>query len=196
MFRVAITTLDTYYGIRFWPHAAEAVLGDSLVPASGFVGPAEVFLPHVAARLSAMLPNEDEGGVTQALEMAAHEVIVRARTVDEAARDAVAQIVLTHGTQPVSEIANSLGISLRQLQRRFKVSSGLTLKQFARLRRFRRAAMVLLERSPRRWVDVAYDAGYADQAHLAREFSQLIGLTAEEMRRKHRDMDHEGVDLS
>jgi AraC-like DNA-binding protein len=34
-----------------------------------------------------------------------------------------------------------------------------------------------LERMPGRWADLAAQAGYADQAHLNREFRELAGTT-------------------
>lgn len=193
-FRVTISTLDTYFGLRFWPHAARAILGPSLAAASEYVGPAALLMPELTDKLNAMLPSEpDVAAAQRALHAAAQIVVARSPAVDPIARRAVEEIVFSHGRISMTQLATSLGMSLRQVQRRFTASSGLTLKHFARLRRFRHAAMALLEASPRRWVDVAYDAGYADQAHLSREFSQLVGLTAEELRVKQLGLIHEGV---
>ncbi len=45
-----------------------------------------------------------------------------------------------------------------------------------RLQRMRASAVAAVRQSER-WVDVAAEHGYADQAHLVREYRRLIGLT-------------------
>lgn len=46
---------------------------------------------------------------------------------------------------------------------------------FARIRRFRACASNLIAERPEAWGRVALAHGYADQAHLNREFSRLSG---------------------
>ncbi len=67
-------------------------------------------------------------------------------------------------------------MSSRQLQRRFSAAVGLSPKQFARVRRLREALLHLVEESDVSWAAVAAELGFADQAHLIREFSALAGL--------------------
>jgi transcriptional regulator GlxA family with amidase domain len=89
---------------------------------------------------------------------------------DEKVAEAVKLIEATGGEMKIAELAAELELSTRQLQRRFKVNSGLTPKQFARARRIRAAAVHLVENSGSNWADRAAETGFADQAHLAHEF--------------------------
>ena len=54
---------------------------------------------------------------------------------------------------------------------------GLRPKTAARLVRLNRVWQRLDERRPLDWGQVAADAGYADQAHLIRDFHQFTGTT-------------------
>jgi AraC-like DNA-binding protein len=79
----------------------------------------------------------------------------------------------------VSDLADSLGISERQLRRRFHGAVGYGPKTLDRVLRFRR----LLSRARavagggEELARFAADLGYADQPHLNRECVELSGLT-------------------
>jgi AraC-like DNA-binding protein len=79
----------------------------------------------------------------------------------------------------VDELAESLGISDRQLRRRFHQAVGYGPKTLDRVLRFRRlvaqAASVAAGESD--LARVAADLGYADQAHMTRDCVRLSGLT-------------------
>jgi AraC-like DNA-binding protein len=76
--------------------------------------------------------------------------------------------------QPVGAIADSLGLSARHLQRRCRTAFGYGPKTLARILRLQRA--LVLARRGRAFADVSATAGYADQAHLAREVKALAGV--------------------
>jgi AraC-like DNA-binding protein len=81
------------------------------------------------------------------------------------------------GQASVAALAEELGWSGRVFGLRFRERIGLTPKRAARVIRFERAAQ-RLEREPRQSLAaLAYVCGYADQAHLTREFRALAGLT-------------------
>jgi AraC-like DNA-binding protein len=94
------------------------------------------------------------------------------------------RLVRSGGSTPVGELAREVGWSRRHLLTRFTAQVGLGPKTAARVLRFRRAAQLLVPVAPdggpvapvrRSIADVAADCGYADQAHLAREFRDLAG---------------------
>ena len=76
-------------------------------------------------------------------------------------------------------LAASAGLGVRQLERQFLDAVGLSPKRFAKTARFQRTLQLLRDgQSP---ADVASLCGFADQAHLAREFRSVAGTSAREV---------------
>ncbi len=112
----------------------------------------------------------DPSAVPGLLEAAAAR-LVGAAPPDTAVQAAVMRLL--DPTQRVEALAGDLGFSERQLRRRFLASVGYgpkILQRVLRLRRFLAGDRHDLARA-------ALDAGYADQAHLARECLRLTGLS-------------------
>lgn len=86
----------------------------------------------------------------------------------------------THGRVRVTDLAQDIGWSRRHLVNRFTTEFGLPPRDLGRLHRF--GAAQEYARSGAAWADVAAHAGYADQAHLSREFREFIGRTPTEWR--------------
>lgn len=74
----------------------------------------------------------------------------------------------------VEELACTLGVPSRTLYARTKEQVGLTPKRLLRVQRLHRALVIRHER-PTPWAHVAAMCGFADQAHLVREFHELLG---------------------
>lgn len=72
-------------------------------------------------------------------------------------------------------LARDLGWSARHLRRRTAAAFGYGFGSLVRIERARRAR-ALIERGGG-LADVAVEAGYADQAHMTREFARLVGRT-------------------
>ena len=72
-------------------------------------------------------------------------------------------------------MANRLGLSSRQFERRFRNVVGIPPKLFSRMQRFQRVFQTMEDRA--NWVDAAVSCGYYDQAHLIRDFRQFSGTT-------------------
>jgi len=106
--------------------------------------------------------------------------------VHPAVQAAARRLLAGHGRERVEPIAADLGISRRQLERLFRLQIGLPPKRFASLVRFDWIVRHLDGRAS--WTDLALEAGYADQAHLIRSFSELAGTTPERYVRGVRDV--------
>jgi AraC-like DNA-binding protein len=87
------------------------------------------------------------------------------------------RLVATAGAVPIGRIAAEVGWSHKHLITRFRQQVGLRPKTAARLVRFGGIWRRLDERRPLDWGRLAADAGYADQAHLIRDFHQFTGAT-------------------
>jgi AraC-like DNA-binding protein len=83
---------------------------------------------------------------------------------------------LTRGV-PVGAVADEVGYSRRHLSTLLAAEVGLTPKQYQRLARFQasRSCVVSAATAGRPLADAAAASGYADQAHLTREWTALAG---------------------
>lgn len=84
-----------------------------------------------------------------------------------------ASVLRRNPALPVHRLASQLDVSKRQLSRGFKATFGTTPKQFARLARVEKALAAWHDGGA--WPDIAYAYGFADQAHMIKEFNRIIG---------------------
>ncbi len=87
------------------------------------------------------------------------------------------------GSGTVGALAAEVGWSGRHLTEQFRAEYGLGPKQVARIVRFDRARFMLARPAPPPLAAVAADCGYADQAHLTREWREFSGCTPTQWRR-------------
>jgi AraC-like DNA-binding protein len=89
---------------------------------------------------------------------------------------AYGEVVASGGRARISALAGELGWSRKHLAGKFSDAIGIGPKTLSRIVRFNRA-LGLAKRQQDDWAGIAADCGYADQAHLVREFRQLAGET-------------------
>jgi AraC-like DNA-binding protein len=94
---------------------------------------------------------------------------------DKTLRHAWQRLHATRGMLPVATLADEVGWSRRHLTQRFAGEYGIGPKQAARLVRFATARDLVVNRGAA-LADVAVRCGYADQAHLTREWRELAGV--------------------
>lgn len=87
------------------------------------------------------------------------------------------EIKSSHGMISMSELANTMCLGQRQLERKIKDHLGLTAKQYACNVRITHARNLIKKNIDSKLVDIAMCSGYYDQSHFNREFSRVIGLT-------------------
>lgn len=88
---------------------------------------------------------------------------------------------LRTGLLRVSEVARQSGHSHRHFISLFRAATGLAPKVFARVHRMDRV-LGLATNPSLDWADIALEAGFADQSHLAREFGEIAGLSPQAWR--------------
>ncbi len=88
----------------------------------------------------------------------------------------------SNGRIDVNTIANEIGWSRKHLAHRFREQIGLPPKTMARMLRFNRAVRLLHETPNGDFSNVAYGAGYYDQAHFNHDFRSFSGYTPSEYR--------------
>ena len=82
----------------------------------------------------------------------------------------------TQGAAPVSALAAHVKLSTRQLERRFRLVTGFSPKQLARISRFDAVRDRLMLQSGTDLTALAHTAQYHVQAHFIHDFRDLAGL--------------------
>jgi AraC-like DNA-binding protein len=165
---VALSPGSGLFGVRLRPGAAGAVLR---LPAAELcdtsADAADVLGREVAAALvEALAAGQDPHALLR--------WAVERRGVREPDPVVVAAIrALGRPPARVGVVAVELGVSARQLQRRISDSVGYGPKVLARVLRFRRLQAL----PPAPLAELALDAGYADQAHMTAEVTELAGVS-------------------
>ncbi len=164
-------------GVRFFPGTAPTLLG---VPAEELrdrrVDLTDLWPAARARRLAARVnaaPDPASG-----LEEAALSRAADTEPPDPLLRRIVAAL---DAGRPVATTADELGLSARQLHRRSRAAFGYGPKTLARVLRLRRA--LALARAGTPLAETAVRAGFADQAHLARDVKELAGVAPGELLR-------------
>jgi AraC-like DNA-binding protein len=96
--------------------------------------------------------------------------------VAEQVADLVALIGSDVSLQRVDQLTAVCGVSVRGLQRMFADYVGVSPKWVVRRARLHKAALRADGGEPVDWAALALDLGYADQAHLTRDFTATIGV--------------------
>ncbi len=99
----------------------------------------------------------------------------------EAAQAVIGEVMSRCGAVRIDELAQEAGLSRRHLNRVVTERVGFSPKLFARIIRFDHAVRLGRMRSRAPWARIALDAGYSDQAHMAREFADLGGISPGEL---------------
>jgi AraC-like DNA-binding protein len=87
------------------------------------------------------------------------------------------RLTRSHGAIEVGRLAAEVGWSRRHLSERFRREYGLTPKTLARVVRFEHSRRLLSRPDRQTFGAVAAAAGYADQAHMNRDWRELAGAS-------------------
>lgn len=174
--RVAFSGRVDLIGIRFRPGGAPLVCAQSLAEFTDMATSADLWLGSLASPLTDELAGlGDFRPRAQAFDR--HLLAMpRGYPLD---RLAVRATQLLAAGEPdearVRAVARTLGLSERQMERRFAVATGLTPAVYRRVLRFRR--LLEIRESGQDWAGAAAEAGYYDQPHMTREFTRFTGVS-------------------
>jgi len=162
--------LTRMVAVEFFPWGAIRLLGP---PASNAVNPCTIptqVSSALGARMQRLLV---AGHLDEALNLLEEWLLERASRIDLEPTPAVlaaTRLVETRGLGTVAELAEGVGLSVRQLERQFRAQVGMSPKSLSRLARFEAAQRRIFEAGELSFTRLAHDLGYADQAHFSREF--------------------------
>ena len=166
-------------GVRFRPGGARGLLPPLGLFANAFPTPREIWGAGAGSIEDEVANAPDMAARLEALERFLEDRRRRARPRTDDARvpAAVRRILSTGGRASVSAVARRLGCSPRQLERLFAEGVGLSPKELSRIARFQSLLRLAGREPAASWADLAARCGYADQAHLVREFKAFSGAT-------------------
>jgi AraC-like DNA-binding protein len=179
LFTRSLSGLGLAFGVRFtaggfrpfW-QAPISQLTDRVVPA------ARLFGPRAEKTRQAIIGDFDasDGVMAGYAEALLHSVLPERDPLAEQAAALVSRITDDPGLRRVDQLAASSGLTVRTLQRLFADYVGVSPKWVMRRARLHEAAERAGSGEPVDWAALASDLGYADQAHLTRDFTVTIGV--------------------
>ena len=176
--RLAGNGVGDVVGIRFRTTAAAAVVRTPLADLTDRVEA----LSGVSSTLADELLAVARAHIAPSLRVAALSRVLGRRITR--APDPLAGVATTALAGPgplrIDTLARSLGSSPRTLERRVTIATGLPPSTLRRVMRFRRTFSMLEHAARGTWAEVAVKTGYADQAHLIRDFRQFAGASPSE----------------
>ena len=168
-------------GVRCFPWTVFDLLG---LPSGG--GGVHVFV-HPIAELQPPLSALMAAGKIDEVLIQLEQYFLRTRAqvaIDGMLSKAGAAMRRGKGTTPVSQVAAAAHATVRTLERKFKQSSGFTVKDVSGLIRFEQVRNRLWNEPGSNIASLAYELEYTDQAHLSREFKKYSGTTPAAFARK------------
>ncbi len=159
-------------GIRFYAWGFHPLLGSSPMDMPNQINPLDASWEPVCEQVFAAVrsaPHEQAVGILQNHLLTYTDQM----TISDAAR-----VLSEHPTfETVEELARRCFLSRRQLERQFLKLAGTSPKAVARRRRFEQARDMLCNEPSANLSALASTCGYADQAHLCREFRVFSNRT-------------------
>jgi 2-polyprenyl-6-methoxyphenol hydroxylase-like FAD-dependent oxidoreductase/AraC-like DNA-binding protein len=142
-------------------------------------GGVQIITHPIALLQTALEPLLHENKIDEALALVRDWFMdVRQATAPAPALTKAGQAMLkANGSLPVNMVAAAAHATVRTLERKFKASSGHTVKDVSGLIRFEQARDRLWDAPDTSISALAHELGYADQSHLNREFKRYSGTT-------------------
>jgi AraC-like DNA-binding protein len=163
-------------GARFHPGVGPSLLG---LPATALLNQSvaltDLWGGPASARFARVAGETNLQARKSAMEMALLHRLGNRETVDGAMSFAVKWLA-QHPHGRIEQLSQAIGISSRQLQRRFAAAVGYGPKLFQSVLRFQRLLSLAGRASaPKNLAQFSAEVGYADQAHMTREVRRFSG---------------------
>jgi AraC-like DNA-binding protein len=162
-------------GIQFRPQGAAELFAAPMGELNDHAVMLDAVCPGLARHLEPVMDFDTPGQAVFAVDGLLSQFAERSEaSADAALSFAVAALGRSHGLARIRHLAERVGWSTRQLQRRFKAVVGISPKLFARMQRFQ-AVLRATDGREADWVTAAVHSGYYDQSHLIRDFREFAG---------------------
>ena len=163
-------------GIRFHPYGAAALFTTPQDELAGLTIGMDALDKSLSRALSEV--RQSAADLDDGVRRVQQELLqwVTPENIDPRIRSAVEAIDRAQGLVSIDDLAASVSMTRRHLERKFLKAVGITPKRLARITRFQHALSILAasDAAPR-GTRTAATCGYADQAHFIRDFRDLAG---------------------
>jgi AraC-like DNA-binding protein len=164
------------FGIRFRTGSFRAVLGAPVAAITDrFLGVQSVFDEQGQALEGALLRVSEAEEMAAIMDRFLAPLAPRRDSDAELAAEIMAEIAGNRGLVKVQDLAADVGLGPRRLQRLFQEYVGAGPKWVIRRYRMQEALARALGDPQVSWSELAAELGYADQAHLIRDFTANVG---------------------
>ncbi len=175
---IEIAGTSDLFCIRFKPFGLFGLTGESLFEMINFsIDPVLIFGPLSKKLEENIILESSFDKRVDATEEILSNFIQRSRQIDPHVISALELIHASNGTLRISKIAALLSRSRRFLELKFKEQTGITMKEYARIRRFNYFLKLKKSKMNKRTAPLALDCGYYDQSHLIKEFHFFTGMS-------------------
>ncbi|WP_457583449.1 helix-turn-helix domain-containing protein [Ensifer canadensis] len=183
----AIGAGETVVGLRFRAGIAASWLRTPLSELTGTIVPLDAFWRTAAGELHARMT--EARSATARAAILAHAVEERLPAITAPPADIAGCLAeLRQGCSasdnPIRQLAQATGTSERTLRRRCHEHFGYGAKTLDRILRLQRFLAACRRDAAASLSALAFDTGYADQAHLTRETRELTSLSPREIQRQ------------
>lgn len=177
---------SVYWGIRFFPGAFPCFFDQNIeqLPKQG-----ELLLQDewFGSSLESLNPDFEDPKLYENILLK-----IKHKEPDLEVIKVVYEIIKSEGQCKIADLVQQALVSERQLQKRFRKTVGLSMKELARVFRLR-AALAQLVLQEQGALDISFDKGFYDQSHFLHEFQRFARQKPDQVKRYLRSIQHHNV---
>ena len=178
-------------GVRLRPEGAFAILNMDLSELSNACVPLETLWGRSGKQVvEQLLDVQDPKEALRLFQAFLLKRVATTRRPHPGTVRAVREILEYRGLVSVNHLARQVAWSERTLERRFAQEVGLSPKLLSQTARFHCLLACVSPERKEKWASLAWDCGYADQAHLAREVHRFAGSSPKRLFDKELELAH------
>jgi AraC-like DNA-binding protein len=166
--------------VRFFAWGALPFLKHEVRPNSTMTVELDVALNNLVSKIAAKVHADEYPKAIEEVEDFLIGQRLNALFEPRQVRAAAKLLYHTKGQFRVAELADRCNLSARQLERQFDKATGLSPKALARTIRFDAIRERLMFQPEANLTELAYEFGYADQAHFIHDFKDFTNKTPSE----------------
>lgn len=99
------------------------------------------------------------------------------------------RIISVRGNIRIDKLLSESHLTVRRIEQLFKTRIGVDAKFLCKKIRFQHAMDLIFNNADKRFYDLTYQLGYADQAHFIRDFKEFTGVTPTKLGHLNRETD-------